>query len=106
TAQRTVRIKIFRPQFLPRFLDHREIMMRIELTLAQPGEVFSATEHAGVAQPAEKLSHVDNCFLRTCRYGAGSHHRAGGLEREIGYGCEINIESHGPALGADEPPVF
>src|SRR5216683_2824699 len=51
------------PQFAQRLIHAGKLMMRIERGLAQSGEMFAASEYAGIVQPVQKLARVDNHLL-------------------------------------------
>ena len=81
-------------------------MMRVEIGLAEPGEMLAASEHTGIVQPAQEFARVGHHFFRIGRHGAGTHHRARSLKRQIERGSEVQVETERAAVFADDAPVL
>ena len=81
-------------------------MMRIERGLAQSGEMFAAAEHAGIAQPAQKLARVGNHLLRIVRNRPRTHHRTRSLVGQVEHRGKIHVEAKRAAVFADHAPML
>src|SRR5580700_2266891 len=81
-------------------------MMRIERSLAQSREMFTATEHSGIGQPAQKLAGVNNHLFRIVRDRARAQHRARRLASQVEHWGKIHFEAKGAAVFADHAAVL
>ncbi len=80
--------------------------MRIERGLAQSGKMFAAAEHAGIAQPAQKLARVDHYLLRIVRNRPRTHHGSRSLKGQVEHRSKIHVEAQRAAIFADHASML
>ena len=68
--------EVFLPELGQRLLDHRQIVVRIEVTLSQAWKVLAAADDACGFEAAEKSARVADHVFGISREGPRAHHRA------------------------------
>ncbi len=80
--------------------------MRIKRGLAQPREMLTAPEHAGISQPAQKLACVDNHLFWIVRNRPRTHHRTRSVVGQVEHRSKIHIETKRAAVFANHAPML
>ena len=83
-----------------------EFVVRIEIGLAETGEMFDGSEHSCRTQSAEKFAGVDSGLPGIARYRARAHHFARCFKCQIHNRRKVRVETQGPTGFADGLPMF
>ena len=90
--------QILSPEVLERFLDHRQLMMTIQLTLAEPRKMLPAPKNLCVLEPCQEFPRISHARVRISRNHSRPHDWARRFKCQIEYWSEIDIESQRAAV--------
>src|SRR5437016_2102895 len=99
--QGTIREQILGPEPLPRLMANRQILVSIQVDLAQAREMLSATEYACFGEATQEFPNVEHGLFRLVGNSARTHYRTRSLKCQVRHRGKIRVEAQGTTFFTD-----